>query len=1398
MLRPIDRQRIRAVVGTVACVMPLLLCRTARGADVLELPLEGWVFDAVGSFTGHLDRRKLYQLSHPMAEAKAGDFGQIKMQTTIPKDAGPPPYTLRFYLSDNIYGDNLPAGGVADVRRGHRFERVLVDGDVIWSQDIAVSPPLTDPTYRLVDLTPRVRPGQPFTLTLQLWQEIDSDRKMPGDVVRLGKYAGTNTEYTPMAYAKYATRSYWGDVAVHAGAVPSADELACQWLPQLKRKDVAPPRVEPAVRERAELAVEMADLLTVPWSWPVTQGFPLPMGAVEDVNGVALLDPNGTSVPTELTALSRWSDGTLRWVLADFALPSGAVGSWRLEWGRGLGHAKAHPPHPVRTEDALQASNGLVQVRWTQDAAGTPGDLTIGCAGGTALINGIRGYLNFRSKALTARWRQGRWVTRSPQRAEMLISGDMTAEDGDRYGTCELRLALFADTPFVRLTHKIVNERTEPVPDDVRDDDTIKSTRALVGGHRPVTAHVVSYGLKASVPGAKLQHDGGSWLVVGGQGGSLSCTVRDFDRIPPIGLACGTDEVDVQLFKPGDKLLPAYRNYAGEAKTHEVWLALAEGPVAEAAAANLAERVNAPPRLDTSALIRDTCVWGAVPPVNTDVHTAEYVAILERFLTPYYAGTPRGIRRCGWYPGNNFYWNRLHSIYLYYAMTGERKWFDMAERANRHYQDICTLNWWEDDSMLGVKIRNIDKFFRISVLIQNAHPLFDHWNLTGDPDALRLGRANVDAVMREGQMLRESKGGCSRAQGWPIMNAVRAWQETGEQRYLDHAGMLVDIAVANMEDRRGAYLHTHGSYSHQGIVPFMTGILCSGLRQYHYWTGDERAARCLVQNAEAMFAESHDPAHSKTLPSLDYYYSPNPYLNGKEGTDPTAYLNPNIASAQAYAATLMDDPQLADIAWRTWQAYMQTASWERNAYDYLYDLHATLYWLDRAPVPDRTPQVKIGRMWRHAVGGSEIWLNRPDSRPFEASVRWTAHERPYQRSHPISRWPQYCERIGLRGEVRILDPQGTTVAAAPMDFTATPRGTTVTLRAGQGGGPGLYRIAVANAREAPVHLILNDLSPHVRQWGVPIDRGWLNQFTDCFFRVPEGCRELSLRYGLLTPWEKVDLGLRDSAGKLLREDTDTQRERWRTSWLEWTVPVPAEEQGRVWSFRQSPPLSAILRIDGITPLVHPTADAVFTVDAVPAADTGTPPPCPPEWSRQVVRVEGGKTMAVPRGEKTGEGVYEHVHVHRGTIECWMRVDTDDAGMDNLDFLRFGAMRLWRRTQTGTYLNLGKAMIQSGFLIRPRAWYHLAMTWDFGDAEQKPTMEVYINGLPMMSLVQTPLTADVGDWTGESLSLGTTFPMHVSGLRISAAVRDKELREGLLSPPPDENTLYWQHDESKRR
>ena len=1218
---------------------------------------------------------------------------------------------------------------------------------------------------------------------------------MPDDLIKLGIYAGTTRQYTPLPREKYGTQSFWGDVAIHAGPPPAADALTCRWEPVLKRENTQFPRVAPAVREQATLAVECRKLLSGPWAWPVTQGIPLPMGALKDTGNMVLYGPKGDAVEARFEPMNRWPDSSLRWVLADFALPPKPAPAYTLEWGSKVTAPAVTPQNPVRAADDLQMSNGLIRARWTLDEAGIPKAMVITRADDQVVISGQQLYLNFKDKALEPKWTEGSWLSRSAQRAEMQVTGELVAADGERYGTCRLRLALFSGSPLIRLMVTIVNERIDAVPEDEPDHETLKRTRGLYGNVRPLTAVVTSYGLRLLVPGAEARETGDGWLTVQGQGGGVTSTLRYFKHIWPVGLECRADGIDIQLFKPGDQRMPTYGTYAGEAKTHEIWLALTARASGADVAANLATCVETPPRLDTSALIRGSDAWGTIPRIGENKHAAEYARIVERYLDPWYANTHQDIRHYGGYAGNNFYWNRLHSIYLLYAMTGERKWYDRAERSNRHYMDVCTLNWWPDGSKVGAKVRNTDKFFAVYLVHQNPHPLLDHWNQTGDPDGLRLGRANADFIANDEQMRAHTDGKSARQQGWPLMAMVRAWQETGDQRYADQAKHIVEVAINHMERRRGAYLQRHGSCSHLGIVPFMTGILCSGLRQYHFWTGDDRAGIALVQNAEAMFAEMHDPDCSKTLPQIDYYYSPNPYLRGDNGKTPIAHLNPNIVSAQAYAAYLRDDPKLADVAWRSWQAYMQTSGWTSNSYDFLYDFPAVLYWLDRAPVPDRAAQAKLPRFWRHAVGAPEVWIRRPDAEPFTAQVRWSAYEQPYQRGQPLPQWPEYCRKLGMKGEIQLLGPDDTPIASANMDLGTTPHGTSVTLEAGSG-KPGVYRIVARGAEGVPIRLLLEDLSAHVKQWGVPIDRGWVNAASEYCFRVRSECSEITVRYGLLTPWDKVSLELETPEGEIIRQFPNPTTDPGKPPWVTWQIPVPAEARNGLWRFRQTPPASAILRIDGAYPLASLTPHAFFAPEQTPPRLHADATDTPPGWGYDAAVIEGGKKLTVPRGKLTGDGVYEHINAHEGTIEFWMRVDTSDDTMEGVTYLRLGSLQLWRRTQVGTYLNLGQGFLQSGFLFRPWAWYHVAVTWHLGDDTREPVMSLFVNGVPVIARMQTRLPAGTADWTGPDLQFGSSDPMRIAGLRISAVQRDAELQRGSLSPPPDAHTLYWQHAETK--
>jgi hypothetical protein len=132
--------------------------------------------------------------------------------------------------------------------------------------------------------------------------------------------------------------------------------------------------------------------------------------------------------------------------------------------------------------------------------------------------------------------------------------------------------------------------------------------------------------------------------------------------------------------------------------------------------------------------------------------------------------------------------------------------------------------------------------------------------------------------------------------------------------------------------------------SHRGPTPFMYGILCTALRLYHQQTGDERAAVLIARLADSVYEESHDPWHTKTAPNLDYYYSPNPYLRGGDGFTPITTLNLNIAAMQAYGAYLTQDPELAEIARRTWAAGLQGGTIYPEM---AYDLAGVVHWLEQ-------------------------------------------------------------------------------------------------------------------------------------------------------------------------------------------------------------------------------------------------------------------------------------------------------------------------------------------------------------------------------------------------------------------------------------------------------------------
>ncbi len=87
---------------------------------------------------------------------------------------------------------------------------------------------------------------------------------------------------------------------------------------------------------------------------PVTQGVPLPKGALHNLDSVWVEDSDGQPVSTQFRTLGQWADGSLKWVLTDFSadVPAEGEGNYFFCYGQ---------------EPASISSDEVIQIEESED-----------------------------------------------------------------------------------------------------------------------------------------------------------------------------------------------------------------------------------------------------------------------------------------------------------------------------------------------------------------------------------------------------------------------------------------------------------------------------------------------------------------------------------------------------------------------------------------------------------------------------------------------------------------------------------------------------------------------------------------------------------------------------------------------------------------------------------------------------------------------------------------------------------------------------------------------------------------------------------------------------------------------------------------------------------------------
>ncbi len=636
--------------------------------------------------------------------------------------------------------------------------------------------------------------------------------------------------------------------------------------------EVVPPRGFPKAAKSGRVRLTVAEPSGVArGSAPLTVGLPLPRGALGDASNVRLLDPGGAALPLQTRSLSRWPDGSIKWILLDtrLDLAAGERVTLTLQYG---GDARLRTPAPAIT--VTEERYGIVV-----DTGPLQAQIPLGAGEGTITVRGqaaarlpVSVLADISGKVFVGRAERAYVEEAGPLRTVVRIDGHHVADDGERLFGYTLRLFFFAGKDVIRVDHVFANDNMAEEMTAIRWlDVSVPLLRgagaATVGAGAGQTATITAqdrlfqYFDDAFVvepgPGEGKRADG--WAQADGET-PVTVFVRDFWQHYPKSLAV-TDEALVvgvcPRITPPDryadredehKLFYHLRdgNYTfrlGLEKRHELWISFADTPP-EALAAAVQRPLLAvadPQWYADSGALRDIL---PAHPERFAMYDEAASANLDRFLELREDGHEYGLMNYGdWYGERRYNWGNIeydlqHCLLVQYLRSGQRKFFDAGEAAARHCMDIDVVHHakgqvteptWTGPRRVGqVWVHSMGHtggyypkeyrdmgVYALGYSTNTGHMwsqgILDYYCLSGDRRALECALQVSDWVA--GPYTTNFNFGNARQPGWMTILVMSAYYVTSDRYYLNAAKIMLDKVYEKAQETKpetGLYYHKLG------------------------------------------------------------------------------------------------------------------------------------------------------------------------------------------------------------------------------------------------------------------------------------------------------------------------------------------------------------------------------------------------------------------------------------------------------------------------------------------------------------------------------------------------------------------------------------------------------------
>jgi len=633
-------------------------------------------------------------------------------------------------------------------------------------------------------------------------------------------------------------------------------------------------------------------------TWPFAQGIPIPQGKLNPESGIRLLDKGGNPLLLQTHPLALWPDGSVRWLCVQTLVPvdTSRSDNYTLEYGtfvrRDVPLIEARIDRlktgVVLESGVLRLRLGLNRFRFAESLRldynrdgryDRREELLDEDAPGGLFVNGEYSSLNAPTSEVIV-------DEVGPVRAAVKVAGTAVDKNGKPLLDYVVRLYAYAGQSFIRADCTFVARRDRPEAVDLNEvslriplrisaraqvtvggQDGARHSLLLSDGDvrllqdgdynasRRAGSH--SYRLWSGKTQAARGTEAPGWIQVSDHYIAVFCGIRDFWQNFPKGYKVSRNAVVAHFVPPRDKPFTFYR---GMAKTHEIFLDFTP-PGNEAVVAERWKAFKNQPMLSVDPeWIVGTGALGKPGLADPEAFPAYEFRLQEAFgdraeamARDRQSHAGLGLIDFGDFRANGGFNNLSTALgegaLMQFIRTGDRRYFDFADIAIRHFSDIDI----DHSALRSGGIHQPGPHRRQNApppdFGVNGHSWFggvrDYYYFTGDRRladlASQVGNYYLARPFSQFPLFHDWA-----PIAWSAECLLNAYEMTDDLRYLDGVTRIVDV--------------THYQRDHVAKLPPYTFALgCRSVREYWEKTRDPHAREMFLHLMDAFVAHRNAP-----------------------------------------------------------------------------------------------------------------------------------------------------------------------------------------------------------------------------------------------------------------------------------------------------------------------------------------------------------------------------------------------------------------------------------------------------------------------------------------------------------------------------------------------------------